>query len=148
MINIGDIVNFTYGKNNYCGRVVAFVPKKIDAFTFREKYKEVRDTNCNFCFVENYDRVIVVVPSGKRNSTFKAYAPAIATVRKEDDLKTYVIQGYINGKMNEGEFNGTTIVEAIKSAEEIGYKDISKVEFFKNIFINVHKMIPINIMIR
>lgn len=104
--------------------------KKIDAFVFREKYKEVRDTNCNFNFVENYDRVIVVVPSGKKCSILKAYAPAVATVKKEDDLKTYIIQGYINGKMNEGEFMGISIIDAIENAENFGYKDICKVEFF------------------
>lgn len=65
MINIGDTVNFTHGKNNYCGRVVVFVPKKIDAFKFRDKFEEVKDTNFNF--TENFNRVIVVVPSGKRN---------------------------------------------------------------------------------
>ena len=120
MINIGDIVNFVYGKNNYCGRVVIFVPKKIDAFEFREKYKEVKDSNCNFCFVEDYDRVVVVVPTGKRNSVFKAYAPAVSTVKKEDDLRSYRVQGYMNGKMIEGEFNGTSIIDAIRSAEELG----------------------------
>ncbi|WP_286083086.1 hypothetical protein, partial [Parablautia intestinalis] len=124
LINIGDIVNFVYGKNNYCGRVVIFVPKKIDAFEFREKYKEVKDSNCNFCFVEDYDRVVVVVPTGKRNSVFKAYAPAVSTVKKEDDLRSYRVQGYMNGKMIEGEFNGTSIIDAIRSAEELGYKDI------------------------
>jgi len=124
LINIGDIVNFVYGKNNYCGRVVIFVPKKIDAFEFREKYKEVKDSNCNFCFVEDYDRVVVVVPTGKRNSVFKAYAPAVSTVKKEDDLRSYRVQGYMNGKMIEGEFNGTSIIDAIRSAEELGYKYI------------------------
>lgn len=130
MINIGDIVNFTYGKNNYYGRVVVFVPKKIDAFEFREKYKEVKDSNCNFCFVEDYDRVVVVVATGKRNSVFKAYAPAVSTVKKEDDLRTYMVQGYMNGKIIEGEFNSASIIDAIRSAEELGYKDISKAEFF------------------
>lgn len=123
-------MNFTYGKNDYCGRVVVFVPKKIDAFKFREKYKEVKDSNCNFCFVEDYDRAVVVVPTGKRNSVFKAYAPAVSSIKKEDDLRTYVVQGHMNSKMIEGEFNGTSIIEAIRSAEELGYKDISKAEFF------------------
>ncbi|EOS35396.1 hypothetical protein C804_00999 [Lachnospiraceae bacterium A4] len=133
MINIGDNVSFSYGKNNFIGRVVTFVPKKIDAFTFRDKFEQVKDSNCNFNFVEDYDRVIVVVASGKRNSTYKAYAPAVSTVNKESELKTYIVQGYINGRIQEGEFNGASIMDAIKCAEELGYKDISKAEFFNTI---------------
>ncbi|MCM1235675.1 MAG: hypothetical protein NC489_36735 [Ruminococcus flavefaciens] len=130
MINIGDVVSFSYGKNILNGNVVVFIPKNIDAFKYREYFEEVKDSNCNFNFIEKYDRVIVMVATGKKKSILKAYAPAIAIVKKENDMKTYKVQGYINGKIQEGQFCGISIVDAINNAETFGYKDISKIELF------------------
>lgn len=36
----------------------------------------------------------------------------------------------MNGKIMEGEFTGISIVDAIRSAEELGYINISKVKFY------------------
>ena len=129
MIKIGDIVCFKYGKNEYKGRVAVFVPEKVDAFKYRNKYKEVSDYNCNFNFIEDYQRAIVVVSSGKYNSIFKAYAPSIAMLKKEDEMKTYIIQGFVKWKKTSGEFEGNSISEAICKAEKMGYEDIIRAEF-------------------
>lgn len=132
MIEIGDVVCFKYGKNEYKGRVIVFVPERIDAFEYRDQYKEVSDYNCNFNFKENYPRAIVIVASGKYNSVYKAYAPAVATLKKENELKAYIIYGFIDGKEKKGEFEGESIINAIQEAEKLGYKDITKVEFIYN----------------
>lgn len=126
-MKIGDVVSWKTKTKMYTGTIREFVPAGQDAFDFRDEFKEVPDSRCEFRFVEDYDRAIVVVKTGKYHSLDSAYAPSVNALQIDGITNLYTVTGCINCKPMVGEFESDNIMGAINDAIKKGYENIQSV---------------------
>lgn len=123
-MKIGDVVSWKTKTKMYTGIIREFVPAGQDAFDFRDEFKEVPDSRCEFRFVEDYDRAIVVVKTGKYHNLDSAYAPPVNILQTDGITNLYTVTGWRNYSPIVGEFEADNIMVAINDAIKNGYENI------------------------
>lgn len=126
-MKIGDVVSWKTKTKMYTGIIREFVPAGKDAFDFRDEFKEVPDSRCEFKFVENYDRAIVIVKTGKYHNLDSAYAPPVNILQIDGITNLYTVTGWKKYKPMVGEFEANNIITAINDAIKNGYENIQSV---------------------
>lgn len=126
-MKIGDVVTWKTKKKKYIGVIRVFVSAGKDAFDFRDEIKEVPDSRCEFNFVENYDRAIVIVKTGKYHNLDSAYAPPVNILQTDGITNLYTVTGWKNYRPIVGEFEADNIIVAINDAIKNGYENIQSV---------------------